>query len=98
LILRIRSSGSPPAENPEYADVLSKIVTAREQVEYQTRHCLRTQKWKLVLPCFPNRYRGGFCDPVLDRVFGTLGQDSIELIRRPVQNIDSIKYLDLRGH
>lgn len=89
-------TGSPPAENPEYDDVLSKIVTAREQVEYLTRHCFFTQKWKLVLPCFPNRYRR-FCDPVLDRVLGTLGQESIELIRRPVQSVDLITYLDLDG-
>jgi len=88
--------GSPPAENPEYDLVVSQIKTAREDIERLTRYCLMTQQWKLTLPGFPYR-RPGFCVPVVFWPYGQLAENAIELMRHPVQAVQSITYLDPGG-
>jgi len=89
-------TGSPPATNPDYTLVLSQIKTSREEIERLTRFCLMKQTWKLTLPGFPNR-RPVFGYPVSPYPFGQPEQDAIELVRHPVQSIQSVKYLDPTG-
>lgn len=88
-------TGSPAEENPDYDLVASQIKGAREEVERLSRYCCLPQQWRQVLPAFPGAHY--WMDPVYDRVQGGMPQQSIELLRRPVQSIELIQYLATDG-
>ena len=88
-------TGSPPVDNPDYLLVQSQITGAREEIERLTRYCMSIQRWRQIMPAFPGAHY--WMDPVYDRVQGGMPQQSIELLRRPVQSIDLIQYLATDG-
>lgn len=109
--------GSPPGPNIDRVFLQSCITAAREHVEYITKQAMISQRWLLVFNGFPgseDRYRYEFIGSIVpglpfyypDRF---PQEDSIELLRRPVQEEDegggsppiwsalTVKYLDVNG-
>lgn len=89
------TTGSPPAANPEYADVVEHIKAAREKIEQMASVACITQRWLMTLDAFPY---------YLDSA-GCCHRDAIGLLRRPAQEaagsppVDNvvIKYKDCNG-
>jgi len=93
-----QTDDSPPVDNPEYGLVVSQIKTAREEIERLTRFFFYPQRWKQTMPGFPYFHQRFTHSPVLWKYrFPSHGHDVIELLRHPVQSIESVKYLDTGG-
>lgn len=86
----------------DFAEVSGQIGAAREQIERQTSYCYDIQKWQMTLDAFPSIYVGRemnwhFNIPEFVQNGWVFRPDVIELLRHPVQSIDSFKYTDANG-
>jgi uncharacterized phiE125 gp8 family phage protein len=94
------TTGSPAIDNPKYEEIEEQIGAAREHIEWLTNYCYLTQQWRLTLDQFPNLYVG----PDNREAHWNVPRpwpfrpDAIELLRYPVQSVESVKYIDGDGN
>lgn len=107
---------SPPGPNLDRVLIQSYITSAREHVEQLMKRAMISQRWLLTFDCFPDRedYYNNvatrlYYPNIIPWLFTPYHEDSIEILRRPLQEEDNgsispplfapvvVKYLDANG-